>query len=62
MPWERQATSEDDSGELPLRTHLPDHESQSADHDRNQDEWPRERTDERAFEIARGALPGRSLR
>jgi len=56
---QRQAAAEDDAGKLPLRTHLSEHESQPADHDRNQGERPRERTSERPFEIAGGALPWR---
>jgi hypothetical protein len=56
---QRQAAAEDDAGKLPLRTHLSEHECQSADHDRNQGERPRERTGERSFEVPGGALPRR---
>ena len=56
---QRQAAAEDDAGKLPLRTHLSEHESQPADHDRNQGERPRERTRERSFEVPGGALPWR---
>src|SRR5215207_10724647 len=54
-----QTAAEDDAGKLPLRTHLSEHESQPADHDRNQGERPRERAGERPFEIAGGTLPWR---
>jgi len=53
---QRQATPEDDARELPLRAHFTEHESQSADNDRDKGERPRERAGERAFQI-----PGRSL-
>jgi hypothetical protein len=56
---QRQATSEDDAGELPLRAHFPEHESQPTDHDGNQGEGAGQRTGERPFEIAGGALPWR---
>jgi hypothetical protein len=56
---QRQAAAEDDARKLPLRAHLSEHESQPADDNRNQGEGPRERTSERPFEIAGGALPWR---
>jgi hypothetical protein len=56
---QRQTAAKDDAGKLPLRTHLSEHESQPADHDRNQGERPRERTRERSFEVPGGALPRR---
>ena len=56
---QRQAAAEDDAGKLPLRAHLAEHESQPADHDRDQGEGTRERAGEGAFEIAGGALPRR---
>src|ERR687891_531925 len=55
---QRQTAAKDDAGKLPLRTHLSEHESQPADHDRNQGERPRERTRERSFEVPGGALHG----
>jgi hypothetical protein len=56
---QREAAAENDPGELSLRAHLSEHESQPADHDRNQGERPRERARERPFEIAGGTLPWR---
>ena len=40
---QRQAASEDDARELPLRAHFTEHESQSADNDRDEGERPCER-------------------
>jgi len=56
-----QASAEHNPRDLPLRTHLAEHKGESADHDRHQGERTRERTGERSFEIARRALPRRSL-
>src|SRR5438045_9737151 len=53
---QRQPAAKHDSGNLTLRAHLPEHEGEPADDDRDQGEGSCERSGERSFEIPGGAL------